>query len=98
MRFRSGATIAVTSPDELMEALKRYLQTSNESETVVASRIAAAQVSPTPAAGREHLPRSSDGNDSSNRRRQRSGLGKFFDQSMKYKGGIVDPYPSKYFS
>jgi hypothetical protein len=37
MRFGSAAKTAVTSPDELMAVLKRYLKTSNESEIVVAS-------------------------------------------------------------
>jgi hypothetical protein len=38
MKPRSAAT-EVTSPDELMTVLKRYLRESNESEIVVASRI-----------------------------------------------------------
>jgi transcriptional regulator with XRE-family HTH domain len=39
MGFRSATVTEVTSPDELMTALKRYLRESNESEIVVASRI-----------------------------------------------------------
>ena len=39
MKFRSIAATAVTSPDELMTVLKRYLKESNETEIVVASRI-----------------------------------------------------------
>jgi hypothetical protein len=39
MRFHSAAATEVTSPDELMTVLKRYLRISNESEMVVASRI-----------------------------------------------------------
>ena len=39
MKFRSAAATEVTSPDELMKVLKRYLRESNESEIVVASRI-----------------------------------------------------------
>ena len=39
MRFHSAAATEVTSPDELMTVLKRYLSVSNESEMVVASRI-----------------------------------------------------------
>jgi len=39
MRFRSVAATEVTSSDELMTVLKRYLRESNESEIVVASRI-----------------------------------------------------------
>jgi hypothetical protein len=39
MRFRSVAVTKVTTPDELMAVLRRYLRESNESETVVASRI-----------------------------------------------------------
>ena len=39
MRFRSAATTKVTSSDELMTVLKRYLRESNESEIIVASRI-----------------------------------------------------------
>ena len=39
MGFRSVAATEVTSPDELMTVLKRYLRESNESEIVVASRI-----------------------------------------------------------
>jgi hypothetical protein len=39
MRFRSVAATKVTTPDELMTVLKRYLRESNESEIVVASRI-----------------------------------------------------------
>jgi hypothetical protein len=39
MRFRSVASTEVTSPDELMTVLKRYLRESNEGEIVVASRI-----------------------------------------------------------
>ena len=38
MRFRSVAT-EVTSPEELMTVLKRYLKESNDSEIVLASRI-----------------------------------------------------------
>ena len=39
MRFCSVTATKVTSPDELMTVLKRYLRESNESEIVVASRI-----------------------------------------------------------
>jgi hypothetical protein len=39
MKLRSPAAIDVTSPDELMTVLKRYLRDSKESEVVVASRI-----------------------------------------------------------
>jgi hypothetical protein len=39
MRLRSIAATKVTSPDELMPVLKRYLKESNESEIVVAYRI-----------------------------------------------------------
>jgi hypothetical protein len=39
MKSRSAASTGVTSPDELMTVLKRYLRESNESEIVVASRI-----------------------------------------------------------
>jgi hypothetical protein len=39
MNFRSAPAIKVTSPDELMTVLKRYLKETNESEIVVASRI-----------------------------------------------------------
>jgi hypothetical protein len=38
MKFRSAAATEVTSPDELMTVLKRYLRESNESEIVLASR------------------------------------------------------------
>ena len=38
MRFRSVAT-EVTSPEELMTVLKRYLKESNDSEIALASRI-----------------------------------------------------------
>ena len=35
MKFRSAAAIEITSPDEPMTALKRYLRESNDSEIVV---------------------------------------------------------------